>query len=171
MQEANVKYQKWSYLPSLNAYYYNISYFFNNNFGQLYDTRYPNSYVGGTLTWPIFQGGKRSANIKVQEVTLKRLDWDITNLKNTVNSQYALALSTYKSSLVNYNTLKQNMELAKEVYDVIQLQYKSGVKTYLEVITSETDLRNARINYFNSLYAVLASKIDLQKALGQITFQ
>lgn len=170
LQEANVKYQKWAYLPSLNAYYYNISNFFNNNFGQLYDTRYPNSYVGATLTWPVFQGGKRHANIKIQEISLKRLDWDITNLKNTVNSQHALALSTYKANLVNYNTLKQNMELAKEVYDVIQLQYRNGVKTYLEVITSETDLRTARINYFNSLYAVLASKIDLQKALGEIKY-
>lgn len=170
LQEANVKYQKWSYLPSLNAYYYNISYFFNNSFGQLYDTRYPNSYVGGTLIWPIFQGFKRNANIKIQETNLKRLDWDITNLKNTVNSQHALALSTYRANLVNYNTLKQNMELAKEVYDVIQLQYRNGVKTYLEVITSETDLRTARINYFNSLYAVLASKIDLQKALGEIRY-
>ncbi len=53
---------------------------------------------------------------------------------------------------------------------MIQLQYKTGIKTYLEVITAETDLRNARINYFNSLYQVLASKIDVQKALGQINY-
>ncbi|MNL87038.1 hypothetical protein D3C87_2160110 [compost metagenome] len=54
---------------------------------------------------------------------------------------------------------------------MIQLQYKSGIKTYLEVVTSETDLRLARINYYNALYLVLASKIDVQKALGQINIQ
>jgi outer membrane protein TolC len=98
------------------------------------------------------------------------LDWDITNLKNTVNSQYAQTLAAYKSNLITYQTLKQNVELAKEVYDIIQLQYKTGVKSYLEVITAETDLRTARINYFNALYAVLSSKIDVQKALGQINY-
>jgi outer membrane protein len=168
LQEANVKYNQWSYLPTLSAYAYYINYFYNNNFDELYKQNFPNSYIGATLTWPIFQGGKRSANIKQQKWVLKRLDLDIVNLKNTMNAQYTQALSAYKANLTTYQALKQNVETAKEVYDVIQLQYKSGVKTYLEVITAETDLRNAQINYFNSLYSVLASKIDLQKALGQI---
>jgi len=58
--------------------------------------------------------------------------------------------------------------LAQEVYDVINLQYKSGVKTYLDVTIAETDLRTTRINYFNALYQVLASKIDVERALGTI---
>jgi outer membrane protein TolC len=62
------------------------------------------------------------------------------------------------------------MELAKEVYDLVQLQYRSGIKTYLEVITSETDLRSARINYYNTMYLLLSSKIDVQKALGQLNY-
>ena len=62
------------------------------------------------------------------------------------------------------------MDLAKEVYDVVVLQYRSGVKSYLEVITSETDLRTTQINYYNAVYQLLASKIDVQKALGQIVY-
>jgi outer membrane protein len=170
LQESNVKYQKWSYAPTVTAFGYYINYFFNNDFEKLYDKRYPNSYVGASLNWPIFQGGKRRANVRLQKLNLDRIDWDITNLEKTVNSQYNQALSAYKANLVTYLTLKENMALAKEVYDVIQLQYKSGVKTYLEVITAETDLRTARINYFNSLYGVLASKVDLQKALGEINY-
>jgi outer membrane protein TolC len=170
LQEANVKYNQWSYLPTITAYGYYINYYYNNNLSELYNKTYPNSYFGATLTLPLFQGGKRAANIKQQKWLLQRLDWDIANLKNVVNSQYTQTLATYKSYLIAYQTLKQNVELAKEVYEVIQLQYKSGVKSYLEVITAETDLRNARINYFNALYSVLASKIDVQKALGQINY-
>jgi len=168
LQEANVKYNQWSYPPTVSAFAYYINYYYNNNFDDLYKQTFPNSYIGATLTLPIFQGGKRSANIKQQKWALKRLDLDIVNLKNTMNSQYTQALSAYKANLITYLALKQNVEMAREVYEVIQLQYKSGVKSYLEVITAETDLRNARINYFNSLYSVLAAKIDLQKAMGQI---
>ena len=78
-----------------------------------------------------------------------------------------LRLPNYKASLSNYLAVKENVLLAQEVYDVIQLQYRSGIKTYLEVITSETDLRTAQINYFNALYQVLSSKIDVQKSLGR----
>lgn len=167
---ANVKYNRWAYLPSVSANgAYNLN-FQNNNFGKLYNQNYPNSYAGLTLGFPIFQGGKRKANIHEAELLLQRNELDLISLKNTVNSGYAQALANYKSNLANYLALKENVNLAKEVYDVIQLQYRSGIKTYLEVITSETDLRSAQINYYNALYQLLASKIDAQKALGQITY-
>jgi outer membrane protein len=79
-------------------------------------------------------------------------------------------LSSYKSNLANYLAQKENVELAKEVYDVIQLQYRNGVRTYLDVTIAESDLRTTRINYFNALYQVLASKMDVQRALGQINY-
>ncbi len=166
--ESNLQYNKWAYIPSLSANgAYNLNYL-NNEFGKLYNTTYPNSYAGLTLTFPIFQGGKRHYNIKQAEWQLKRTDLDIVNLKNAVNSEYSAALAGYKANLANYFAVKENVDLAKEVYDVIQLQYRSGIKTYLEVITAETDLRTAQINYFDALYGVLSSKIDVQKSLGQI---
>jgi len=66
--------------------------------------------------------------------------------------------------------LKDNLLLAQEVYNTIQLQYKSGIKNYLEVITAETDLRSAQVNYTNALYQVLSAKIDLEQALGLISY-
>lgn len=169
--EANLQYNKWSYLPniSLNGAY-NLN-FQNNQFTDLYNKNYPNSFGLLTLSLPLYQGGKRKANTKQAEWQLKRLDWDMKGLQNNVNSQYASALASYKGNLTNLLAQKENTDLAKEVYDVIQLQYKSGIKTYLEVVTSETDLRLARINYYNALYQTLASKIDVQKALGQLNYQ
>ncbi|MES2648397.1 MAG: TolC family protein [Bacteroidota bacterium] len=167
---SNVDYKRWSYLPtvSLNGAY-NLNYQ-NNAFSKIYGDNYPNSFAALTLAVPIFQGFKRTANIRQAELELKRTDWDIINLKNAVSAEYAQALASYKSNFADYTALKENVALAQEVYDVIQLQYKSGIKTYLEVITSETDLQNARINYINSLYQLLSSKIDVQKSLGQLTF-
>lgn len=170
LQEANVKYNKWSYLPNVyanGAYNFNFQ---NDEFSKLYNTNYPNSFAGLTLSLPLFQGGKRKYNIQRAEWDLKSINWQEIGLKNTINAQYTSALAEYKGSLSVYLALKENMELAKEVYDVINLQYRNGVKTYLEVITAESDLRLARINYYNALYLLLSSKIDVQKALGQINY-
>ncbi len=58
-----LKYNKWSFIPSLSANgAYNLNYL-NNNFGKLYNQSFPNSYAGLTLSFPIFQGGKRKYNI------------------------------------------------------------------------------------------------------------
>src|SRR6185295_3366774 len=131
---------------------------------------YPNSYAGLTLAFPIFQGGKRKYNIQQAQWQLKRTELDIVNLTNSINAEYSGAMASYKANYANFVAVKENVSLAQEVYDVIQLQYRSGIKTYLELITAETDLRTSQINYFNALYDVLSSRIDVQKSLGELRF-
>ncbi|MBT1708983.1 TolC family protein [Fulvivirgaceae bacterium PWU5] len=170
LQKANLKYAWWAFLPTLNAFGAYIANYQNNEFNELYAQRFPNSYFGATLTLPIFQGGKRNARIREQRWTLKKLDWNMVNLENNLTTEYSRALASYKSSLSTYLALKENVVLAEEVYSVIQLQYRSGIRPYLDVTIAETDLRSVRINYFNALYQVLAAKIDVQRALGQINY-
>ncbi|MEO8416999.1 MAG: TolC family protein [Ginsengibacter sp.] len=170
LQQYNLQYYKWSFLPEVSAFgNYNLN-FLNNQFSKLYSQSYPNSYAGILLSIPIFQGGKRLQQIKQAELEVKQVDNSITSIQHNINTQYAQALASYKSNFYNYNSLKENLALANEVYDVIRLQYRSGVKSYLEVINAETDLRTAQINYYNALYQLLSSKIDVAQSLGNITY-
>lgn len=169
--EANLKYNKWSYVPSVSAFgAYNLGGFFNNEFSKLYSHNYSNSFAGLQLAFPIFQGGKRIQNIKAAELEIKRLDWSMVSLTTAINTQYTSAFAAYKSNLNDYIVLKDNLELAKDVYNTIQLQYKAGIKTYLDVIIAETDLRAAQVNYTNALYQLISSKLDVQKALGIVQY-
>ena len=170
LQEYNLQYYKWSFLPDVYAFgNYNLNYL-NNQFSKLYNQSYPNSNAGITLSIPIFQGGKRLQQIKQAQFQIVQATNDIRSYENTINTQYQNALSAYKSNLYNYFSLKENLSLASEVYNVIQLQYRSGIKAYLDVITAESDLRTAQINYYNALYQVLSSKIDVSQALGTINY-
>lgn len=169
LQKANLQYNKWSFLPTVSAFLnYNFAWQ-NEKFSKLYSTDYPNSLLGLKLSLPIFQGGKRIHNIKMAELQLQRTDWDFATLKSQINTQYSQAMATYKSNLNDYITLKENVAMAQDVYNMLQLQYKEGIKTYLDVLISETELRTAQLSYYNAMYQVLSSKIDLQKALGTLT--
>ena len=170
LQRANVKYSYWGFLPTLGAFgAYNLNYQ-NNNFSELYNQKYPYSYIGLTLAFPIFQGGKRLFKVQETKLSSQRIDVSIGNLESSLNTEYTRTLSSYKTNLENYLSQRENIELAQEVYDVINLQYRSGVRTYLDVTIAETDLRTTRLNYINALYQVLSSKMDVMKALGQITY-
>ena len=170
LQEENLDYNKWSLLPTVSLFAnYNLLYL-SNQFSSLYSQSFPNSYGGLQLSLPIFQGTKRIHDIRTAKLQVTRADWDIVAAKNNINTQYASAMSAYKSYLNDYYVMRENVELAKEVYHTLELQYKSGIKTYLDVITAETDLRNAQSNYTNALYQVLSSKVDVQKALGNIQY-
>jgi outer membrane protein TolC len=90
------------------------------------------------------------------------------NLKSEINTEYEQSLANYKSSLAEYNATLDNVKIAEEVNNVVKLQYNQGIKAYLEVITSETDLSTAQINHLNATLQVLSAKLDVQKALGKI---
>ena len=170
LQASNLTYYKWGFLPSVGLFgNYNLN-FLNDDFAKLYSHNYPNSYAGLTLAFPIFQGGKRIQQIRAATLQLKRVDYDIASLKNNISAAYTQALAVYKSSFNYYTILKENLAIATDVYNTIQLQYKEGVKTYLDVIFAETDLRSAQVNYTNALYQVLSSKLDVQKELGTIQY-
>jgi outer membrane protein len=170
LQQYNLKYYKWSFLPTVSAFgNYNLN-FLNDQFSKLYSQAYPNSYAGLLFSIPIFQGGKRLQQIKQAQFEIDQVDNSIRSYENKINTQYEQAMADYKSNLYNYYSLKENLDLANEVYDVIRLQYRSGVKTYLEVISAETDLRTAQINYYNALYQLLSSKIDVSQSIGTITY-
>lgn len=168
--EANVRYNRQAYLPTVNANA-NYNLFYQNNvFPQLYGQNFPNSLIALSVALPIFQGGRRVQQTKIAELQVRRLQWDLAGLTSAIDAEYAQALATYKGNLANYLALRENQLLAQDVYRIINLQYRSGVKAYLDVIIAEADLRTARLNVFNALNQVLISKLDVQRALGEFRF-
>jgi outer membrane protein TolC len=164
----NVSYYKWGYLPSLSAIGgYSLAYF-NDSFSKMYNDAYPTSFAGLSLSIPIFTGGKRLQNLAKARLQVQRTDLDLENSRNAINTEYAQALANYKSNYNNWVILNDNVALAKDVYKVVDLQYREGIKTYLDVIVSQADLRTAELNYYNALFQLLSSKIDLQRALGTL---
>lgn len=168
VQKLNTKYHKWTFMPRLGAYIdYNFNYM-NNKFGDLYSNSFPSSAVGLTLSLPIFTGTKRVQEIRKSELEEKRIEWDLKNLENMISTEYSAAMANYRSNMNEWRNAKENMELSEDVYNTIKLQYDAGVKTYLELMTAETDLKTTQLTYLNALYTVLSSKLDIQKALGTV---
>jgi outer membrane protein TolC len=169
LEKLSIGYYRQSFLPSLAGFVnYNINYQ-NDNFGQLYNKTFPNSLAGLSLSFPLFEGTRRIQNIKKSKLLYDRLVLDTINLRHEMHTGYIAALSSYKSNFAAYRLTKQNIELARNVYNAVQNQYKEGIKPYLEVIVSETDLRNAELNNLTSVIMLMFSKIDLEQALGKIS--
>lgn len=168
LQRLNTSFYKWEFLPTVSTYInYNWQYL-NNNFSELYSTAYPTSGAGLQVSLPIFTGGRRFQNIKIAQLQEQRLEVEQSNLQNIINTEYERALANYKSDYNEWLTLKRNAEVAREVYDIIKLQYDEGIKAYIDLIVAESELNTAQLNYYNALYNVLASKLDYQRALGNI---
>lgn len=162
-------YYQLGFIPSLSVFYNYNEQYANDKFSDLYKEAYPNSLIGVNLSVPLFTGFRRLENIHKAHLQEVRNDWDVVNVKLQIYAEYKQALANYKSNYYNLAAQRENVKMAKEVYDIVHLQYREGIKTYLNVITAESDLINSEINYLNALFQLLSSKIDLEKAMGDIS--
>jgi outer membrane protein, multidrug efflux system len=170
LQNQLVNYYRTSFLPTVSAFYnYNLE-FENNRFSDVFNSSYPTSLVGLSVSIPIFTGFYRVNNLRKARLQERQIDWDVVDLKSQIYSQYTSALANYKGNLYDLQLLQKNVALAKRTYFVVSLQYKQGIVAYLNVITAESNLISSEISYLNALFTVLSNKIDLEKAMGTITY-
>jgi outer membrane protein TolC len=168
IQHETTRYYELGFLPSLSGFYNYVHEFENPKFNDMYSNAYPYSSIGLQLNIPLFTGFKRTQNVRKARLEEQRTDWDVVNLKLAIYTEYKQALANYKSNLYDLRSQRDNVQMAREVYDIVKLQYSEGIKAYLDVIVAESALQNSEINYLEALFHLLESKIDLEKAMGDI---
>jgi len=168
LQQYDLKLKKGQFLPKLTANGTFSATYQNNSFGDLYSPNYPLSYIGLSLSMPIFTGWQHLNQYKQSRVNLIKSQNDMYDMKNTINLQVSMARTSFINGLQSLNDQKKNMALAEEVLRVAKIKYEQGVGSSIEVTQAETDVQQADNSYIQGLYDALVSKVDLDKAYGRI---
>jgi outer membrane protein len=129
---------------------------------------YPTGLIGAKLTLPIFDGQLKHARVVQAELNLKKIENQEQYLQNAFSFQVTSAKTTYDNSIANLKVQKENISLAENIYHITMKKYENGVGTNLEVVTAQTDLKQAQDNYYQALFDAVNAKVDLDKALGNI---
>ena len=170
LNELDEKRYKSLFLPSLAAFGSTSANFQNNSFRNLYDTRFPTTVVGLRLSVPLISGGQKLYDLRNAKLESLKTDNNLVNLENVINLEVSQAQTNYLNGQKSLENQQRNMDLAKEVLRVTKIKYDQGVGSSLEVTTAETSLKEAQNNYINALYDMLINKVNLDKALGNITY-
>ncbi|MCF8275063.1 MAG: TolC family protein [Flavobacteriaceae bacterium] len=156
------------YFPSIFAFANHVENAFGDQFSGLYNQLYPGTSIGLSATIPIFDGLKKNAQTQQAKIGIAKTENDIKNFENLLNQQVYQAKASYLRSSQQLEIQKGNLKLAQEIYEKIDLKYKNGVSSSLELTTAQTDLENARTNYLTTVYEYFVAEMELKKALGLI---
>ncbi|WP_026463357.1 TolC family protein [Adhaeribacter aquaticus] len=129
---------------------------------------YNYSFVGLSVQFPVFDGLRRHYQIKQGKLALQSLDQGAITLQNSIDLQIRQSNTNLQNALQVLQSQKESLALAQEVARVANVKFKEGVGSNLEVITAETDLRQAQTNYYSALYDAVITKVDLEKATGTL---
>ncbi|SDR06443.1 Outer membrane protein TolC [Chryseobacterium soldanellicola] len=126
------------------------------------------SSIGLAIKIPIFMGGQTKAQIQQADIDIQDLDQDIANTKLTLSLDHRNAISNMENTLINLESMKDNVGLAERVQKNTQSNYQYGLATLTEVLDSENALTQAKQNYANALLEYKQAEIKLIKAKGEL---
>lgn len=137
-----------------------------SDFSQIFTPGSQLVYGIGTLTQPLFEGGKLRGQLQLSEQTKKEM---VLNYQKTIIS----AFRDVSNALIAVNkqsaTREQQEKLVAAAADaarLAQMRYQAGSTSYLEVLTTDSNLFSAQLNLVNIQGAEAQSLVQLYAALG-----
>ncbi len=124
--------------------------------------------VGLALTVPIFDGFRRKYLVQQGRIAQQTIERGFETLRQSIDLQDAQSRTTLINALDVLDNQQANLKLAADVARVTRIKFNAGVGSNLEVISAETDLREAQTNYYAAIYDVLVAKVDRDKATGEL---
>jgi outer membrane protein TolC len=149
---------KASYLPSMVAFYSYTKQIKEPNFNMT-----PEHVLGFQLNVPIFAGGLRKS-----QLSQAKIDFDIsTNTKDLLTDQLTLQEKQlrfdFNNLLEQYKSQKENVEIAKEVLDQMNLKFQQGIVSSLEITSANNDYLTAETDITGTILKLLNAELALRK--------
>ncbi|MBD8081910.1 TolC family protein [Chryseobacterium caseinilyticum] len=126
------------------------------------------SAIGLNINIPIFTGGATKSKIAQAQIDIDDLDLDIENTQLSLSLDYKNAITNMENSLINIESMRNNVGLAEKVQKDTQANYQYGLATLTEVLDTENALTQAKQNYANALLDYKQAEIKLIKAKGEL---
>lgn len=159
--EYSSKAAKSEYLPSIN---------FSGDYGLAGTTDTLGTHgvfdVRGTLTIPIFQGGKVHGDVIEANAQLEQARQKMENLRAQIDADVRTAFFNLESSAEQVEVAKSNIDLAQQTLDQSRDRFVAGVADTVEVVQAQEQVANANDSYISALYSFNYAKISLARALG-----
>ena len=161
-----IKMQQYAFLPSLAlGFNYSINAMANDyNFSQYKWSPY--SYVGLSLSIPIFSGGKRLNAVRQAKVQAAELDIQRTNTERQLQIAIRQYLGTMDTATKSYASAASAVETATKAYSIARQSYDVGRSTLTDLNDAQLALTQSKLGVCQAIFNYLSAKSDLEGTLG-----
>ena len=137
-----------------------------NEFSNLFDVSGKTIYGIGSLTQPIFEGGKLRGQLRLSRETKEEL---VLNYQKTIATAFrdvSNALIALNKQRVYREEQEKLVAAAQDATRLARVRYQGGATGYLEVLTTDSSLYSAELNLVNAQQGEAVTVVQLYSALG-----
>ena len=131
----------------------------------------PNSHgtfnVTGSVSVPIFQGGRVRGDIEQADAALQQRRAEYEDLRGRVDADIRQAFLDLTAAASQVGVAQNNRVLAADTLNQARDRFAAGVADTIEVVQAQESVAAAEQDYISSLYAHNLAKVSLARAMGQ----
>jgi outer membrane protein TolC len=163
---AAVRTQKYAFLPTLSL---NFNYSINAMTNDFKFSEYkwsPYSFVGLSLSVPIFSGGQRLNAVRQARVQAEELDIQRANTERQLKIAIRQYLNQMDTAMKSYGSAESAAETAQKAYDIAAKSYDVGRSTLTDLNDAQLALTQSRLGVSQAVYNFVVAKANLENTLG-----
>ncbi len=157
----SLKREKATVLPTLSAFYKHQEQVESAAFNF-----FSPDMLGATLSIPLFSSGTRHSKIQQSKLELIKIQNTKEDVENALTMQVVQNKNIFITALEKHQLEKENLELAKNIYNNTLIMFRNGSASSLEVTQAQNQMLTSQTNYYNSIMELLQAKNNLDKALN-----
>ena len=161
-----IKIQKYAFLPTLSlSFNYSLNAMANDfNFSEYRWSPY--SFVGLSLSVPIFSGGQRLNAVRQARVQAQELDVQRTNTERQLKIAIRQYLNQMETAMKSYSSARSAAETAQKAYDIAAKSYDVGRSTLTDLNDAQYALTQSQLGVCQAVYSFVVAKAGLENTLG-----
>ncbi len=163
--EAGVDYAKSGYYPSLRL---EGAYSWKEQEPRTTFFQKESVYGAAVLSFPIFEGGLRIAEVSEARSKVRDADFKRLALKRDIELQISEAVNRMNTAKAVIESYKKQTAFAEEDYKMVFEQFKYGLATMVDIIDADATLISAQSSFMNSTYDYELSKLEYKAVIGSL---
>ena len=162
-----IKMQQYASLPTLSlAFAYSVNAMTNDfNFREYRWSPY--SYVGLSLSIPIFAGGRRLNAVRQSKVQYEELKLQALNTERQLKIAIRQYLNQMETCMKSYDAAKEAEAAARKAYGIATQSFNLGRSTLTDLNDAQLALTQAQLGVSQAVYSFVLAKAALEQTLGK----
>ena len=157
---------KLSFLPTLNAFG-NVQWFSDEVFTT--DTR--NFFVGASLNWSIFEGGKKIAKLQEDAARLDEAQLEASMYASQSSLELEKAKRQVQEAEQKLNRNRLSLEQAEKAYHIRKDRFDEGLERTTDLLQAEQQQSAMRLAYHQSIFEFNYAQLYVQFLANNYTYE
>ena len=161
--EKQIDLERAAYLPTVAGFYNYTEKILKPEF----DIQ-PKHVIGVNVSIPIFSSGMRRARVNQARINLESVENQQQMMTDQLFIQERQLRYNLQNAMEQFESQKSNVAVAQRIYDNLQLKYRQGMISSLELTIANNNYLQAENSYISSLLQLLQAQTEMDKLLRSL---